>query len=402
MKVALICIHYPPLRSSCAIQMRDLAKEIQRQGHEPIVIVPAEDLSQSWVCESLDNVQVYRLSSYKTIDVGYVRRAINEMLLPFTMLYALRKSNFPLTRLDAVVWYSPSIFFGPLVRAIKKASRCPSYLILRDIFPEWALDLGVMKKGPVYYVFKLVAKYQYFVANIIGVQTPSNLGYMSAWAEKPNRKLEVLNNWLSVSANQESSISLAQTKLNGRKVFVYIGNMGIAQGMDILIDLAESLQDDDGIGFLFVGRGTEVERLKNNVVRKNMDNVLFYDEIDSTELPTLLSMCHVGLVALDPRHKSHNIPGKFLTYIQAGIPVLARINKGTDLAELIEKEAVGSVYTGDVLDEFKKIASMLINDKNERPLMSERGRKLSQRMFSSQSAVKQIVTALNDFSLPQT
>lgn len=394
MKIALVCIHYPPLRSSCAIQMRDLAQELLLQGHEPIVIVPTEGLHRAWRSEELDGVQVFRLAAFKTMDIAYFRRAINEMLLPFSMLYGLWQSNFPITELDAVVWYSPTIFFGPLVWTLKRSSKCSAYLILRDIFPEWALDLGLLKKGPAYYLFRLVAKYQYSVADIIGVQTPSNLGYLLNWAKKPNRRLEVLKNWLLPAPKQGTSISVAKTHLDGRKIFVYIGNMGVAQGMDILLELAESLKHRQDIGFLFVGRGTEVERLQTVADNGGLDNILFHDEIDSKEIPSLLAMCHVGLIALDPRHKSHNIPGKFLSYMQAGLPVLARINAGTDLAALIEEEGVGRVYIGNVISEFQFFADELVKNEIELKLMSERGRALSDSMFSSNSAVRQIVSQI--------
>ena len=397
MKIALICIHYPPLRSSCAVQMRDLARELLILGHEPIVIVPSEGLHKAYVSEVIDGVQVFRFSSFKTVDVGNIQRAINEMLLPFTILFRIRKSSFPIKELDAIVWYSPTIFFGPVVKVLKSASNCPSYLILRDIFPEWTLDLGILKRGPVYYLFKLVAKYQYSVADIIGVQTTSNLKYLDNWVKKPNRKLEVLNNWLSVANRQKNSISLTGTCLHDRKIFVYIGNMGIAQGMDILVDLAESMRNRRDVGFLFVGRGTEVENLQISAANKRLDNILFYDEIDSKEIPSLLDMCHIGLIALDPRHKSHNIPGKFLTYMQAGLPVLARINGDTDLVDLIKNENVGRVYIGNEVDDFKNLAEDLIDNENNLKAMSERGRFLSEKMFSSNQAAKQIVSSVSRY-----
>jgi glycosyltransferase involved in cell wall biosynthesis len=397
MKIALICIHYPPLRSSCAVQMRDLAQELLILGHEPIVIVPSEGLHKAYVSEVIDGVQVFRFSSFKTVDVGNIERAINEMLLPFTILFRIRKSSFPIKELDAIVWYSPTIFFGPVVKVLKNASNCPSYLILRDIFPEWTLDLGILKRGPIYYLFKLVAKYQYSVADIIGVQTSSNLKYLDNWVKKPNRKLEVLNNWLSVTNSQKNSISLAGTCSHDRRIFVYIGNMGIAQGMDILVDLAESMKNRRDVGFLFVGRGTEVENLQISAANKRLDNILFYDEIDSKEIPSLLDMCHIGLIALDPRHKSHNIPGKFLTYMQAGLPVLARINGDTDLVDLIKNENVGRVYIGNEVDDFQNLAEELIDNEDNLKAMSGRGRFLSQKMFSSNQAAKQIVSSVSRY-----
>ena len=84
--------------------------------------------------------------------------------------------------------------------------------------------------------------------------------------------------------------------------------------------------------------------------------MLFFDEIDSSEIPGLLAQCHVGLVALHPDHKTHNIPGKFVSYVQYGLPVLARVNGGTDLERLIEDEGVGKVYAGHSVDELKRLA----------------------------------------------
>jgi len=131
MKIALISIHYPPLRSSCAVQMRDLAQELLILGHEPIVIVPSEGLHKACIIEIIDGVQVFRLSAFKTVDIGNIKRGINEILLPFIMLYRILKSNFPIKELNAIVWYSPTIFFGPLVKVLKSSSNCPTYLISR-------------------------------------------------------------------------------------------------------------------------------------------------------------------------------------------------------------------------------------------------------------------------------
>lgn len=394
MRIVLIAMHYPPLRSSTAVQLRDLAQEFRLHGHEVIVITPDAELDRSWAIEMLDGVQVLRLASLRTRDTGYVRRTVGEMLLSLVMLYGILRSPFRLDKWDGIVWWSPSIFLGPLVAAIKRSSNCRSYLILRDIFPEWAMDLGILRRGVISGFFKLVAQYQYSVADAIGVQSPSNLSYLAHWP-KPGRRLEVLQNWLALAPNAGSSISVAATSLAGRTIFVYIGSMGVAQGMDILIDLAVCLRTRRDIGFLFVGRGSDVPRLRTKAIEHELDNVLFHDEVDSSEMPGLLEQCSIGLVALDPRHRSHNTPGKFLTYMQAGLPVLARTNAGTDLADLIEKEGVGRVYVGESLETFQRMAEQLADDSVGRSQMAARGRVLGQRMYSPTAAVRQIVTALS-------
>jgi glycosyltransferase involved in cell wall biosynthesis len=393
-RVALITVAYPPLRSSAAVQMRDLACEFAAQGHEPVVLVPDANLDRPWAIDALDGIQVLRLRALPTRDVNYLWRTITEITLPWMMLRGLRKSPLGSQRWDAVAWYSPSIFFGPLVGALKRSSKCRSYLIQRDIFPEWAVDLGLLRRGLAYRIFKMVQRQQYEVADIIGVQAPSNLVYLAHLAAKPGLRLEVLWNWLAEARNIGCSIALDATPLAGRTIFVYAGNMGVAQGVDIFVDLAERLNHRRDIGFLFVGRGSELPRLRAAAVDRGINNILFRDEVDPKEIPGLLAQCDVGLLALDPRHRTHNIPGKFLAYVQAGLPVLARINANNDLAGLIESEGAGRVSVGATLDSLQVIAEELADDKLGRELMSSRGRDLARKLFSPTTAVRQIVAAL--------
>lgn len=395
MKLVLIADTFPPLRTSGAVQLRDLSREFVRQGHELTVLLPSSDLEKPWALEDFDGVRVLRLRAPKTKDIDYVQRTLGELMMPFTMLRNLRKSPLADTRWDGVVWYSPSIFFGPLVSALKKVSGCRSYLVIRDIFPEWAADMGIMGRGLPYRFFKAVANYQYSVADVIGIQTPGNAVYFESWKRGSDRALEVLQNWLSDAPVGSCSIDLSQTSLAGKKVFVYAGNMGVAQGMDILLDLADALRRREDVGFLFVGRGSDAEKLAAEAQSRKLENVLFKDEIDPDEIPGLYAQCHVGLVALHPKHKTHNIPGKFLTYMQSGLPVLANINEGNDLVQLIRQEKVGAVATDGTVDSLRKMAEGLIEQRDSDPEMPVRCRTLYRRLFSPETAVKQIVSALS-------
>ena len=394
MPIALIAIHYPPLSTSTAVQLRDLAQEFVQQGHEIIVLTPCSDLGEPWALEVLNGVKVLSLAAPRILNVGYFRRTIGEALLSFAMIRGIRKSPFRSTQWSGIVWYSPTIFLGPLVGVLKRLSACRTYLIVRDIFPEWAVDLGLLRRSLIYHFFKLVERYQYSVADTIGVQSETNLAYFTNWSGGRGRSLEVLQNWLAPARNVGSTIAVARTPLAGRTIFVYTGNMGISQGMDILLDLAERLRSRQDVGFLFVGRGSEVTRLSNGAKQRALDNVVFENEVDPSEMPGLLTQCHIGLVALDPRHKTNNVPGKFLTYIQSGLPVLARINPGNDLAALIENEGVGRVYVGDSLDALQAIAEELVDNQTSRALMAERGPALARKLFSPSVAVGKITEAL--------
>jgi len=171
--------------------------------------------------------------------------------------------------------------------------------------------------------------------------------------------------------------------------------MGVAQGMDILLSLADRLRGRSDVGFLFVGRGSDSARLKESAQASKLENVLFFDEIDPDEIPDLYSQCQVGIVALDPRHKSHNIPGKFLTYMQSGLPVLANVNAGNDLAMMVRDEGVGEVCESNQVDELVRLAESLLDRLDVDSEISSRCRNLFAREFTVEKAVKQIVTALS-------
>ncbi|MDR4484165.1 MAG: glycosyltransferase family 4 protein [Nitrospirales bacterium] len=394
MRVAIVGDAYVPLRTSGAIQLRDLAIEFTKQGHEPAVLIPVPGLQSSWTLDHDAGVQILRVRSPRMKDVGYMRRTLAELYMPFAVLRGLHQSPLSRVKWDGVVWYSPSIFHGPLVRSLKLTSSCRSYLILRDIFPEWAVDMGIMGHGLPYRFFKIIENYQYSVADVIGVQTPGNQAYFTAWAAQSHGRVEVLQNWLSAAPDTGCSISVRDTSLAGRKIFVYAGNMGVAQGMGVLLDLAESLGNRNDIGFLFVGRGRDCHRLRSDASARGLNNVLFFDEIDPKEISGLYAQCHIGLVSLDPRHRTHNIPGKFVSYMQCGLPVLASINPGNDLVTLIEQEKVGRVCIDTNVEALGSMANALVNDIVSDGDLKTRCKRVAARLFSPEVAVQQIVSAL--------
>jgi glycosyltransferase involved in cell wall biosynthesis len=170
--------------------------------------------------------------------------------------------------------------------------------------------------------------------------------------------------------------------------------MGVAQGMGVVLDLAESLLTRVDIGFLMIGRGSEYGNIKRQASSRSLDNILFFDEIDPAEIPTLYRQCSIGMVILDPRHKTHNIPGKFLSYMQSGLPVLAKINPGNDLVELINETRVGSSYTGTSVLELRDIAEALVDKLISCDGIDLRCKNLAKELFSTEVAVKKILTAL--------
>ena len=390
MRLLLVTDTYPPARISGALQMRDLAQALAAQGHRPLVLTPALDGVER--LEREGDVQVLRVRAPRTKDVPYWRRTLAELVLPWILLRGLRRSALRDDHWDGVVWYSPTIFLGPLARAVKRQYACRGYLIVRDLFPDWAVDAGVMRRGGLpYRFFKWIERFQYRQADVIGVQTPSNAALVANDAPAGTR-IEVLHNWLSAPARPAPDACPPLGVLDGRINFVYAGNMGVAQDMDGFVTLAKRMRDRDDVGFVFVGRGSEAVRLKDEA--KGQPNLLVMDEIDPSVLPALLAKCHVGIVALHPAHGTHNIPGKLLTYLHAGLPVLARVNPNNDLVARVEGDEVGLVVPGDNPALLHAHAIRLVDEIGLRSAMARAGIDLAARMFSPESAVDQLVRAL--------
>jgi glycosyltransferase involved in cell wall biosynthesis len=390
LKIALITDAYLPWKTSAAVQMKDLAEELARLGHQPVVLVPSASISGSCTLERQRGVQILRLAMPDTRGGGNLKRALAELQMSFRMYLNFRRSDLGRAKWDLVVCYSPPIFFGPLMQ-ILGWNRVKRYLILRDIFPDWAVDLKIIRKGPAYYFLKAVANFQYYVSDVIGVQTESNVDHLPGWTRRSTTtKIEVLHNWLAPTPDVGCSISFKSTSLAGRKIFLYIGNMGVAQGMDILIALAAATRERTDLGFAFVGRGTDVDRLKRECEQKDLDNVLFFDEIDPSEIPGLIAQARVGLLALHPDHKSHNIPGKFVSYMHYGLPVLARVNADTDLLHMIASENVGRAVTGEDVGQLKRFAEEMADDAALREEMIENCKRVA-GAFSSRFAAEQIL-----------
>jgi glycosyltransferase involved in cell wall biosynthesis len=371
MRLVLVADAFPPMRSSASIQLWDLAVEIKRLGHEMWVLVPSSDISQSSVLEEMDGINVLRLKAHKTKDISYIKRAVNEFLMPFLMIKHYRTSQVKEYRWDGVIWYSPTIFLGPVAWYLKKKSGCKAYLILRDIFPKWALDLGLIKKGPAYYLFCAVERFQYYIADAIGIQSKFDLNYFSKIPFLKKEKISILNNWLSPASEAPCSILISETSLSGRKICIYAGNMGAAQNIYPLLEVANGMKEIEDIGFLFVGRGSQIQELKKYAQRNELVNTLFFDEIPHEEIPSLYRQCHIGLIALDEKHTTSNIPGKFISYLRSGLPVFAIINYGNELMEIIEQNLLGkAIECGHDAKFYKEKLLSIINTPLERGIPS--------------------------------
>src|SRR5271170_5611641 len=394
MRILLLVDCYSPHTKSSATQMRDLALEFRRQNHAVTVLAPSDRISRNLEIATEEGLQVIRVRSKKIKGASKVFRAAEEMRL--SSLTWRRAGRFLLTHpADLIVFYPPTIFWGALVKRLKSLWGCPAYLILSDIFPAWAVDAGVLRKRLIYRFFRRREIQQYEVADRIAVQSPANLSYFSREFASRRYPVEVLYNWASL---QEEDLPVTnyrkQLGLDGKVVFFYGGNLGVAQDVDNIVRLAARLSREDHIRFLLVGDGSEAARLRTSLAENGLHTVQVLPAVRHREYLAMLSEFDVGLLSLDRRLKTHNVPGKLLGYMYWSKPTLASINPGNDLFEILEKNSAGLCVLNGEDESLASAALRLANDANLRASMGRNARQLLEQDFSVERAVSQILGQL--------
>lgn len=394
MKILIIVDCYLPSEKSIAKMTDDLAREFISRHHEVSILVPAESLGSSVEVDASPGLEVIRYRSGKMKGASLIVRAFNESMISLTA-YRRTRRLMAERRYDAIVFYSPSIFFGPLVAHFKRKWNIKAYLILRDIFPDWAVQACVMKRGPVCCFFRAFARLQYAVADVIGVESRRYQEYFAK--TRYAGKLELLRNWAARYNPEGPDYNYRrQLGLDGKTVFFYGGNFGVAQDMDNILRLAKRMSAHPETHFLLVGDGSEAGRLRARVRQENIRNVTILPAVDQESYLAMLSQFDVGLISLDRRLKTFNNPGKMLGYMGCGIPILASTNPGNDeLIELLHTSGAGlRSVNGD--DEKFFLNAMKLCDPELRKGMGENSRRLLAAEFSTQMAAGKILRALGN------
>ncbi len=394
MKILLLVDDYfPNSIKVAAIMMHELAKELQSQGHEVTVCTPDVNLSQKNSVEEYDGVRVLRFKLGAIKNVSKIKRAINETLLSY-MAWRDLKGYFIENQHDLIVSYSPTIFFGGLVKKLKSIWRCKTYLILRDFFPQWAVDNGLIRDGSIIHrYFKYFEAISYKAADIIAVQSPSNKEYFLSndhYYEYKD-KLDVLYNWSDANVDIKKTESYrSKLGLKDKVVFFYGGNIGHAQDMMNIVKLAQSLSEYTQAHFLLVGQGDEVNLILNAIDQYDIKNVSYFGAVSQLEYQEMLMEFDVGLFSLHRDHKTHNFPGKLLGYMKYSKPILGSVNTGNDLQKVISDSGAGFVTVNGEDEAFTGNAIKLLESVKRRELMGANARDLLKETFSVASAAKQI------------
>jgi glycosyltransferase involved in cell wall biosynthesis len=394
MKILFIACDYLPGSTRIATTMRpELARELVSRGHLVTVVTPDPDAESAFRISEMDGVTIWGFHSGPILDASRTRRAINEALLSRNAWKALR-CEFNKHPHDFILFNSPSIFWGSLVNRLKKLWGVPSFLILRDIFPQWAIDNGLISAySPITLFFRLFEWLNYRAADTIALQSPEGLRWFRQHKAE-SKHLEVVYNWAADDpALRGESRFRQELCLQDKVVFFYGGNIGVAQDMMNVLRLARRMLSEESAHFVLVGKGDEVELVKEAIGEYGLTNTTYLPPVLQDEFKRMLAEFDVGLFSLHRDHTTHNFPGKLLAYMVHAKPILGSINPGNDLRSVIDEAQAGLITINGDDEGLLSNALRLLYDPALRKRMGRNSEELLRKTFSVEAAANRILDA---------
>lgn len=327
----------------------DLLHEFVRQGHN-VSVVCAQTKGEETALTEEAGCRVLRVKIGGNKKANPIVKGITTLLLPRLYIGAIKR-YFGETTFDLVLYPTPPITHADTVRFIKKRDGAKSYLLLKDIFPQNAVDIGMMRKGGVHGIlyrrFRRKEKQLYALSDRIGCMSQANVDYVLRHnPEVSPDNIEVCPNSiepqeLRITAEERLALREKYGIPTDKTVFVYGGNLGRPQGIPFVMECLKEQADNPDAFFLLVGDGTEYRKLEAFMAEVKPQNAVLLQKLPKEDYDRLVAACDVGLIFLDHRFTIPNFPSRLLGYMQAGIPVLASTDPNTDIGKVIVEGGFG-------------------------------------------------------------
>lgn len=346
----------------------DLMRELIRGENYVFIASPTERRFGKSTHLIIDNeyCQVLKIKTLNIQKTNIIEKGIGILLLEYQFDRSIKKYwgniNF-----DLILYATPPITFNKVIERIKKRCGCRSYLMLKDIFPQNAVDLGMIKEGSILHkIFRKKEKRLYEISDSIGCMSPANCNYVIT--HNPDiapSKVELCPNAISPLENPQISKEdraklLSQLGIPYDKtIFIYGGNLGKPQGLDFLLEVVEVNENCNNSFIIVVGSGTEYSRIKLWFDKKQPQNAKLLSKLPKYEYDLLVRICDVGLIFLDPRFTIPNFPSRLLSYLENSMPVLLATDVNTDIGKIAEANGFGLWCKNGDLNTFIKNMSIV-------------------------------------------
>lgn len=356
----------------------DLINEFAKNGHDIYVVSPCEEKNKNKYQLLREKEHVHLVSALipDYFGVGLIQKGYASLVIGKRYIDAINKA-IPTVKFNLILYSTPPITFVSVIEKIKKRDNAYAYLLLKDIWPQGPIDIGALSetgvKGLVTRYFKRKEQKLYEISDFIGCMSENNRKYLIEKSGVDKNKIEICPNSIKVRNRPEFDKDEVR-RSNGlpidKTIFVYGGNLGVAQGIDFIISCLEKNEENKDSFILIVGSGTEYNRLAQWFEKSNPQNSKLISHLPKEEYMKVMAACDVGLIFLDHRFTIPNFPSRLLSYMEGEMPVLAATDPNTDVGTVIEEGKFGYWCESNDSEKFVKLMNRF-SDYSRRHEMGE-------------------------------
>ncbi len=362
----LFLVHRYPMGNESILE-KDLVKVFSLKGHRVLVAVPNEKSTneETSVCED-GHIKILKVKTgnYFTAKSKIVK-IISIITRPFSLKKAIKK-YFKDEKIDYVIGYTPFMANDFLIKDLKKFYKAESLLILWDIFPQNAKDLGIIKNNFIFKFYKYKEKKMYECFDKIVCNCEGQIDYILKNNLKEKKDLILSRNCEFVIEESFDKEKLRK-ELNYKqdeKIIIFGGNMGIPQQLENIVFMAEKLQNEKYIRFIFIGSGTEKEKLKEMVLKRDIRNIEIKDFVPRNEYENIVRASDIGIISLNEKYTVPNFPAKVTGYCKVGLPIFAVLDSCSYkfLGKFITENNLGAITQSGNITKMKEDFMNFVND----------------------------------------
>lgn len=391
----------------------DLLREFAKRGHNICIVSPIErrNKRKTYLINE-DKVTILKLRTGNIQKTNIIEKGISTVFIEYQIQNGIKK-YFNNIKFDLILYSTPPITLIKPIMYVKKRDNAVTYLMLKDIFPQNAVDLGMMSRsGPksiIYRYFRNKEERLYRVSDRIGCMSEANAAYVLNHNPKVRERndrakkktgrsiVEVCPNCIeprdtSIGKEEREEVRKRYHIPLDKTVFVYGGNLGKPQGIDFMLKCMHSQRKNDKAFFLIVGNGTEYGRIERYVEKYKPGNIALHQWLPKEEYDKVIAACDVGMIFLDHRFTIPNFPSRLLGYMSAKLPVLAVTDTATDIGKVIVEGGFGWWCESDDTNKFiERINCVLDSDIH---VLGENGYEYLKQNYDVEDSVKGILNHL--------
>ena len=338
----------------------DLLQTFAENGHDVTISYATNENSKVFKQNDITYLAFKSLNMVKNKNM--IEKGLATVLFDYTLMKNLRK--YLPCDYDLVLYSTPPITYINALKMLKRKNKKTFfYLMLKDAFPQNAVDIGILKKnGLLHKYFKYKERGIYNWSDRIGVMSEANRTFVLSTYPYLENKLEILPNTLTINKNTKELIRKDFGLPEDKKILLYGGNLGLPQAVPFILECYKTIEDNSEVILVIAGSGAQDHLVKKFIESYAPKNLIYFDYMEQSRYDNLVSISDIGLIFLDYRFTVPNFPQRLLSYISNKLPVICATDLNTDIGKIAEQYNFGVFTPSNDAGKWRDAVEKLVKD----------------------------------------